>query len=134
MLDKFASRLEIMIIQQTLENKPIEDIKPYRWITLKEQEQFCVFLQSPGIVYEKLKWCASEWEKYRCTYNSMHAKKVQYIACGCRGVCPRCSMSYASKRAEIMYQWIKMNLADKLDFDLKINQIVLTLPEKLHGS
>ena len=41
-------------------------------------------------------------------------------------------MSYASKRAEIMYQWIKMNLADKLDFDLKINQIVLTLPEKLH--
>jgi len=41
-------------------------------------------------------------------------------------------MSYAGQRAEIMYQWIKRNLADKLDFDLKMNQIVLTLPEFLH--
>ena len=41
-------------------------------------------------------------------------------------------MSYAHQRAEIMYQWIKRNLADKLDFDLKINQITLTLPEDLH--
>jgi hypothetical protein len=41
-------------------------------------------------------------------------------------------MSYAHQRAEIMYQWIKRNLADKLDFDLKINQITLTLPEELH--
>ena len=133
MLGRFAARLEIMIIQQTLENKPIEDIKPYRWITLKEQEQFCDFLENLGIKFDNLRWCASEWEKYRCSYNPMHPKKVQYMACGCRGRCARCSMSYASKRAEIMYQWIKMNLADKLDFDLKINQIVLTLPEKLHN-
>ncbi len=41
-------------------------------------------------------------------------------------------MSYAHQRAEIMYQWIKRNLADKLDFDLKVNQITLTLPEELH--
>ena len=41
-------------------------------------------------------------------------------------------MSYAKQRAEIMYQWIKRNLADKLNFDLKMNQIVLTLPEFLH--
>jgi len=65
--------------------------------------------------------------------NHLHAEKVRYLACGCRGICPRCSMSYASKRAEIMYQWIKSNIADRLDFDLKINQIVLTLPEQLHS-
>ena len=119
--------------QQTLENKPLEDIKPYRWITLNEQKKFCDFLESLGIYFDKLRWCASEFEKYRCSSNPSHTKKVKYIACGNRGICPRDSMSYASKRAEIMYQWLKMNLADKLDFDLKINQIVLTLPENLHN-
>jgi len=119
--------------QLTLENKPIEDIKPYRWITLEEQKRFYNFLKILGINFEKLGWCASEWEKYRCSNDHSHTKKIQYIACGLRGICPRCSMSYASKRAEIMYQWIKLNLADKLDFDLKINQIVLTLPKELHN-
>lgn len=119
--------------QLSLENKPLEDIKPYRWITLDEQKQFCGFLEKIRINFDKLTWCASEFEKYRCSVNHLHTKKVRYLACGCRGICPRCSMSYASKRAEIMYQWIKLNLADKLDFDLKINQIVLTLPEKLHS-
>jgi len=41
-------------------------------------------------------------------------------------------MQYAHKRAEIMYQYIKQNLADKLPFDLKMNQIVLTLPKGIH--
>jgi len=31
-----------------------------------------------------------------------------------------------------MYQWIKQNLADNLPFDLKMNQIVLTLPKGIH--
>lgn len=123
----------VMTYQQlTIENKPIEDIKPFRWITLEEQKKFCDFLKQLGINFDKLEWCASEWEKYRCANNPLHTKKVKYIACGQRGICPRDSMSYASKRAEIMYQWIKINLADKLDFDLKLNQIVLTLPESLH--
>jgi len=118
--------------QLTLNEKPIEDIKPYRWITIKEQLEFYDFLKQLGINFDKLDWCASEWEKYCCSVNHLHTKKVKYLACGCRGICPRCSMSYASKRAEIMYQWIKSNLADRLDFDLKLNQIVLTLPEQLH--
>lgn len=113
------------------------EIKPYRWITLIEQKEFVNFLEKVGLHAflsdGKLSWCCSEWEKYRCASDSTHAKKVKYLACGKRGLCPRCSMSYAQKRAGITYHWIKNNLADKLDFDLKINQIVLTLPEELHN-
>jgi hypothetical protein len=86
-----------------------------------------------GINFDKLEWCASEFEKFRCSSDHSHAKKIHYIPCGMRGICPRDSMTYAHKRAEMMYQWIRINLADKLDFDLKINQIVLTLPEELHS-
>ena len=118
--------------QLTVYDEPIEDIKPNRWITLDEQERFCRFLSDLGINTEKLEGCASQWEKYRCSDNHSHAEKVHYIACGTRGVCPRCSMSYASKRASIAYKWVKDNLADHLDFDLKLNQIVLTLPKPLH--
>jgi len=118
--------------QLTLHNEPIPDIKPNRWITIGEQNSFCEFLQSVGINIDNLDWCASDWEKYHCSVNYSHTKKTRYIACGKRGLCPRCSMAYASKRSNIMYQWIKQNLADRLDFDLKLNQIVLTLPKHLH--
>lgn len=120
------------IQQLTINEEPIEDIKPNRWITLEEQEQFARFLSDLGIDTEKLEWCASEWEKFRCSDNHSHGKKIHYVACGKRGICPRCSMSYASKRASIAYKWVKDNLADHLDFDLKMNQIVLTLPKPLH--
>jgi len=118
--------------QLSLENEPIADIKPYRWITIEEQKEFCDFLKQLGIHFDKLEWCASEYERYRCSSNHLHTKKIRYLACGQRGKCPRDSMSYASKQAEKMYQFLKINLADKLDFDLKMNQIVLTLPEELH--
>ena len=120
--------------QLTLEGKPIEN-KPFRWITLEEQKRFCGFLESLNLYPEtnkKLKWCASEFKTYDCTNDFSHTRKVTYLNCGCRGKCPRCSMSYAHKRAEIMYQYIKQNLADKLPFDLKMNQIVLTLPKGIH--
>ncbi len=118
--------------QLTVFQKPLEDIKPNRWITIEEQNSFCEFLKVLGINVNKLEWCASDWKKYRCSINHSHTKKISYIACGCRGICPRDSMSYASKRSHIMYQWIKQNLSDRIDFDLKLNQIVLTLPEYLH--
>ncbi len=118
--------------QLTIFEEPVEDILPNRWITLEEQKEWCNFLDGLGINSKRLDWCASEWEKYRCSVNKSHGRKVHYIACGCRGLCPRCSMSYASKRASIMYKWVKDNLADHLDFDLKLNQIVLTLPNQLH--
>jgi len=121
--------------QFTLYNEPLEDIKPNRWITLGEQKDFCDFLNSIGYnpdQLDKLEWCASEWEKYQCAVHHDHSKKVKYIACGRRGLCPRCSKGYASKRAAIMYSWIRENVADRLDFDLKMNEIVLTLPESLH--
>jgi len=118
--------------QVSLFEKPVEDIKPNRWITIEEQIEFVEFLSSVGITFSKLDWCASEFERYHCSVNHSHTNKTRYIPCGKRGMCPRCSMSYASKRANIMYQWIKQNLADRLDFDLKLNQIVLTLPEYLH--
>ena len=124
-----------MITQQlTLEGKPIE-LKPFRHITLKEQSKFCDFLFRLGVFSDKigqLAWCGSEFMKYECLHEPGHPKKVKYLACGLRGYCPRCSMAYAHKRAEMMYQWIKQNLADNLNFDLKMNQIVLTLPKELH--
>ena len=124
--------------QLTLECKPLEDIKPYRWVTLQEQKQFVDFIENFGNVGSellhdgKLEWCASEYERFSCSNKFDHTKKVRYLACGLRGICPRCSMVYAHKRANIQYQWIKINLADKLPFDLKMNQIVLTLPRKFH--
>ena len=126
--------------QYTLENKPLvpNELKAYRWITLKEQNEFVKFLETLGgltkelLHDDKLNWCASEFEKYKCTKDANHSRVTRYLACGNRGHCPRCSMAYAHKRASIMYEWIKTNLADKLSFDLKINQIVLTLPDKLH--
>jgi len=121
-----------MIEQLSIYEKPIEEIKPNRWITIGEQNEFCEFMSSLGIDIAKLEWCASEWKKYRCSKEHSHTKKVSYMACGRRGVCPRDSMSYSSQRAYLMYQWVKQNLADRLDFDLKLNQIVLTLPESLH--
>ena len=120
--------------QLKLDGKPLV-IKPFRYITLDEQVRFCDFLEELGIYddkLEKLKWCASEYYTYECSFNTTHSKKVKYLNCGIRGICPRCSMSYARKRAEIMYQYLKQNLADNLDFDLKMNQIVLTLPKELH--
>lgn len=121
--------------QYTLYDEPLEDIKPNRWITLGEQKDFADFLtvigHNPDAV-DKLEWCASEWQKYQCAVHSDHSKKVKYIACGKRGICPRCSKGYASKRAAIMYKWIRQNIAERLDFDLKMNEIVLTLPESLH--
>ena len=128
----FRRSIEAILEQLTVFEKPLEDIKPNRWITIEEQNSFCEFLKVLGINVNKLEWCASDWKKYRCSINHSHTKKISYIACGCRGICPRDSMSYASKRAHIMYQWIKQNLSDKIDFDLKLNQIVLTLPEYLH--
>ena len=120
--------------QLTLENRPIEN-KPYRYITLDEQVRYSDFIEELGIFKDKLdniKNCASEFYTYDCTHDPTHTKKVKYLNCGGRGICPRCSMSYARKRAEIMYQYVKQNLADNLDFDLKMNQIVLTLPKEIH--
>jgi len=34
--------------QLTLENKPLEDVKPYRWVTLQEQKEFVDFLKKFG--------------------------------------------------------------------------------------
>ena len=125
--------------QLTLSLKPLDqtEIKQYRWITLEEQKDFTEFLDKVGFpeYQDDLISCAKRWQKYRCQNDKGHSKVVRYVACGRRGICPRCSMSYAHKRAGIMYQWIKRNLADKLafDFDLKMNQIVLTLPKELHA-
>jgi hypothetical protein len=124
----------LSIQQLTLENRPVEN-KSFRYITLDEQTRFCDFLEELGIFEDKLKnvkECASIYHTFECVNDPTHTKKVTYLNCGIRGICIRCSMSYARKRAEIMYQYIKQNLADNLDFDLKMNQIVLTLPKELH--
>ena len=117
------------------ETKPVNEIKPTRWIRLEEQLAFIEFLNKVGLREftndGKLSACASIVEKYRCSLDPEHSVHVKYRMCGKRGICPRCSKSYAHKRAMIMYSWIKSNLALNLDFDLKMNQIILTLPTEL---
>jgi len=119
--------------QVTLELKPIEPIKEYRWITQDEQKEFYDFMNVNGFGLPKLAWCGSEFEKSRCSVNYEHAEKYHYLPCGLRGKCPRCSMSYAHDRADTMYKWVRRNIAEKLDFDLKMNHMVLTLPSQLHN-
>jgi len=109
-----------------------QEIRPNRWITLEEQKEWCEFLGKLSLNEPKLEWCATEYEKYQCSVTQSHVKKVRYLLCGKRGLCPRCSMNYARKKAGTMYKWIKDNIATRLDFDLKMNQIVLTLPKELH--
>ena len=104
-----------------------QEIRPNRWITLEEQKEWCEFLGKLSLNEPKLEWCATEYEKYQCSVTQSHVKKVRYLLCGKRGLCPRCSMNYARKKAGTMYKWIKDNIATRLDFDLKMNQIVLNL-------
>ena len=119
------------IFQQFL--APSQDIKQSRYITLEEQKEFVDFFDELDIRTDKLGWCASEYAKYRCVSGDRaHSKKTNYLLCGDRGKCPRCSMAYATSKANVMYQSIKRNIADRVDFDLKMNQIVLTLPKELH--
>ena len=109
-----------------------DEIKQNRYITLEEQKEFVDFLEKLGINSNKLGWCASQYAKFKCSSGSTHSTKTNYLLCGSRGFCPRCSMSYASKKSNEKYQFIKRNISDRVNFDLKMNQIVLTLPEKLH--
>ena len=110
-----------------------DEIKQARYITLEEQKEFTDFLENIGIHSDKLEWCASEYAKYQCVSGDRyHSKKTNYLLCGNRGKCPRCSMAYATSKSNVMYQSIKRNIADRVDFDLKMNQIVLTLPKELH--
>ena len=109
-----------------------DEIKQARYITLEEQKEFVDFLENIGIPSDRLGWCGSEYEKYKCSSGSQHSTKTTYRMCGNRGKCPRCSMAYATTSSNVMYQSIKRNISDRVDFDLKMNQFVLTLPESLH--
>ena len=109
-----------------------DEIKQARYITLEEQKEFVDFLENVGIPSDRLDWCASEYAKFKCSSGAQHSTKTNYLLCGNRGKCPRCSMAYATSKSNVMYQSIKRNIADKVDFDLKMNQIVLTLPKELH--
>ena len=110
-----------------------DEIKQARYITLPEQKEFTDFLENIGINSHKLEWCASEYQKFRCVSGDRyHSRKTNYLLCGNRGKCPRCSMAYATSKANVTYQSIKRNIADRVDFDLKMNQVVLTLPKELH--
>ena len=82
--------------------------EPKEQYEVDNQRQISRALRS---IVEQLKWCASEYRTYNCTSDSSHTKQVKYLNCGLRGWCPRCSMLYARKRAELMYQWIYQNLA-----------------------
>lgn len=117
------------------------EVKSHRWITLKEQKEWVIFLKAIGlgalkeISSEKgLEWCASIVQKYNCQADHGHSIHTKYLLCGGRNFCPRCAMSYANKKAQAQYMYLKENFAKNLPFDSKINQIVLTLPKSLHST
>lgn len=132
------TKAEKVFQQFTLDGKPFipNEILPYRYITLKEQKEFVEFLVNMKVITsnqeKKLLECATRYEKYRCASNHDHSRVTRYMGCGLRGICPRCSMGYAHKRAGIMFAWLQRNVVNYLSFDLKMNQITLTLPKELH--
>lgn len=123
--------------------EPLEErteIKSHRWITENEQKDYISCLKSiglgglKGVSDGKLGWCASVVQKFNCRADHGHSIHTKYLLCGNRGVCPRCSMSYANKKAQAQYMYLKDNFATNLPFDSKLNQIVLTLPKTLHST
>lgn len=124
-------------VQLTIDTGKQINVKPYRWITTEEQKDFHNFLDSSSSIdkekLDKIKDCSNEFWTYDCTYDVTHPQKIKYNSCGQRGVCPRCSMSYAHVRGSAMYRQLR-NFANQMPFDLKLNQLVLTLPKSLHTS
>ena len=116
-----------------------EEIKSHRYITLEEQKEWISCLISLGLGGLKgvsdggLEWCASVVEKYKCQANHNHSIHTKYLLCGNRAICPRCAMSYATKKAQAQFMYLKENFAKNMPFDVKLNQIVLTLPKQFHS-
>ena len=111
------------------------EVKSHRWITLEEQKDWILFLKSLNLgSIMTLEWCASVVEKYKCRADHGHSIHTKYLLCGNRSTCPRCAMSYANKKAQAQYMYLKNNFARNLPFDSKLNQIVLTLPKELHST
>ena len=84
---------KVIGIQLQLLQTEQQEIKPNRYITLLEQKEYCDFLAKFPVnpqELEKLRWCASEWERYHCFADHTHTVKRKYLNCGLRGKCPRC--------------------------------------------
>jgi hypothetical protein len=128
------------LIQETILDVEQVEIKSHRWVTLEEQEEWIQFLKDVNlgaikeVTEEKgLGFCGSVVRKFHCQMNHDHAIHTNYMLCGNRSMCPRCAMSYSSKKANAQFLYLKENFAKSLPFDVKLNQIVLTLPQKLHS-
>jgi len=106
--------------------------KDYRYMTTEEQKSWSeVLLENHLRNSESLnmiKSCASEFIAKRCPKCSKG--QLSYKGCKDRYFCPRCAYSYARSRAKIQYEYLKQ-VAKAMPFDLKLNQIVLTLPQIL---
>jgi len=106
----------------------------YRWITQEEQRLWAGFLVEAGLLtktdtrHEMIISCGSSYVTKTCKNGCK--RYTSYVACGLRGLCPRCSMSYAYGRAEIRYRQLRQ-ITKAISFDLKQIQFTLTLPEEL---
>jgi len=105
--------------------------KDYRYMTLEEQSSWCEFLETLKLrKLDLLKSCASEFIAKRCMNEKCLRGKITYKGCKDRSFCPRCAYSYARSRAKVQYEYLKQ-IANAMPFDLKMNQVVLTLPQRM---
>jgi len=121
-------------IQLSLEGEKAslpEPKKDYRYMTLGEQAGWYEYLK------QILKGSPLLWKMERCGTQYFHWEcpdcrkgKVRYNGCKERYYCPRCAYSYARGRADIQYEYL-LQIAKRLPFDLKMNQLTLTLPQSL---
>jgi len=105
--------------------------KEYRYMSLEEQKSWCDFLETLKLrKLDELRACASEYISKRCTNKKCQEGKTTYKGCKDRSFCPRCAYSYARSRAKVQYEYLKQ-IADAMPFDLKMNQITLTVPQHM---
>ena len=107
--------------------------KDYRYMTLEEQDAWLEVLLSGRIDSNLLlgmKFCASQWFAKRCP--GCQKGKVSYKGCKIRRFCPRCASSYARGRGTLQYEYLRQ-IAKAMPFDLKMNQLVLTLPQSMES-
>ena len=106
--------------------------KAWRFQTLEEQDGWCNVSEGFGCIDEgviaEMRLCASQFIRNRC--DGCNIVDISYLGCKKRRYCARCANSYARSQAAVQYAYL-LQISKALPFDLKMNQLTLTVPEEL---